>query len=102
MAGFQLLKLGCVANLKRHFSLARQWRGLATRYDKIPITYRAASILRLHRLDARIGAETPRQPGVRTQNSLPSESARHTHGTSPWPTSASVAPRARSRATSAA
>jgi len=57
--------------------------------------------LRLHRLDARVGAEALRQPGVRTQNSLPSESTRHIHGTSSWPTSASVAPRARSRATSA-
>ena len=44
----------------------------------------------------------PRQRGVRTQNSLPSGSARTVHGTSPWPTSMSAAPRARSRATSAA
>ncbi len=43
----------------------------------------------------------PRQDGVRTQNSLPSGSARHVHGTSPWPKSMSVAPRARSRAASA-
>lgn len=45
--------------------------------------------------------EAPRQRGVRTSNSLPSGSARHVHGTSPWPRSMSVAPRARSRATSA-
>jgi hypothetical protein len=46
--------------------------------------------------------EASRQSGVRTSNSLPSGSARHVHGTSPWPRSMSVAPRARSRATSAA
>ncbi len=44
----------------------------------------------------------PGQRGVRTQNSLPSGSAMHVHGTSPWPRSTSVAPRARSRAASAA
>jgi hypothetical protein len=44
----------------------------------------------------------PLQRGVRTSNSLPSGSARHVHGTSPWPRSMSVAPSARSRATSAA
>jgi len=48
------------------------------------------------------GGKAPRQRGVRTSNSLPSGSARHVHGTAPWPTSMSVAPRARSRATSAA
>ena len=46
-------------------------------------------------------AEAPRQRGVRTSNSLPSGSARHVHGTSPWPRSMSVAPSARSRAASA-
>ena len=49
----------------------------------------------------RVG-KAPRQRGVRTQNSLPSGSARTVHDTSPWPTSMSLAPRARSRATSAA
>ena len=48
-----------------------------------------------------LGKRGSRQRGVRTQNSLPSGSARTVHGTSPWPTSTSVAPRARSRATSA-
>ena len=28
--------------VERSFSLAKQWRGLATRYDKLAITYRAA------------------------------------------------------------
>jgi transposase len=28
-----------------HFALTKQWRGLATRYDKLAITYRAAVIL---------------------------------------------------------
>jgi L-ascorbate metabolism protein UlaG (beta-lactamase superfamily) len=40
-------------------------------------------------------------PGARTQSSLPSGSARTVQGTSPWPTSASVAPSPRSRSTSA-
>ena len=31
--------------VERHFNLAKQWRGLATRYDKLAITYRAAYIL---------------------------------------------------------
>ena len=29
--------------VERHFALTKQWRGLATRYDKLAITYRAAS-----------------------------------------------------------
>ena len=28
--------------MERSFNLAKQWRGLATRYDKLAITYRAA------------------------------------------------------------
>lgn len=28
--------------VERSFALAKQWRGLATRYDKLAITYRAA------------------------------------------------------------
>ena len=28
--------------VERYFALAKQWRGLATRYDKLAITYRAA------------------------------------------------------------
>jgi transposase len=31
--------------VERHFNLAKQWRGLATRYDKLAITYRAAVVL---------------------------------------------------------
>ncbi len=31
--------------VERHFNLAKQWRGLATRYDKLAITYRAAYVL---------------------------------------------------------
>ena len=31
--------------VERSFALARQWRALATRYDKLAITYRAAVVL---------------------------------------------------------
>ena len=31
--------------VERHFALIKQWRGLATRYDKLAITYRAAVVL---------------------------------------------------------
>lgn len=31
--------------IERYFALAKQWRGLATRYDKLAITYRAALTL---------------------------------------------------------
>lgn len=31
--------------VERSFNLAKQWRGLATRYDKLAITYRAAAVL---------------------------------------------------------
>lgn len=31
--------------VERSFSLTKQWRGLATRYDKLAITYRAATVL---------------------------------------------------------
>lgn len=31
--------------VERHFNLAKQWRGLATRYDKLAITHRAAYVL---------------------------------------------------------
>ena len=31
--------------VERAFSLTKQWRGLATRYDKLAITYRAAVVL---------------------------------------------------------
>lgn len=31
--------------VERHFGLAKQWRGIATRYDKLAITYRATAVL---------------------------------------------------------
>lgn len=31
--------------VERSFNLSKQWRGLATRYDKLAITYRAAAVL---------------------------------------------------------
>lgn len=31
--------------VERSFSQTKQWRGLATRYDKLAITYRSASVL---------------------------------------------------------
>lgn len=31
--------------VERHFALTKQWRGLATRYDKLAVTYRAAVVL---------------------------------------------------------
>lgn len=31
--------------VERAFSMTKQWRGLATRYDKLAITYRAAAVL---------------------------------------------------------
>src|SRR6266700_995717 len=44
----------------------------------------------------------PPGQGASTQNSLPSGSARTVHETSPWPTSAGVAPRSCRRATRSA
>ena len=32
--------------IERSFNVVKQWRGLATRYDKLAIVYRAAAILR--------------------------------------------------------
>lgn len=32
--------------IERGFSLTKQWRGLATRYDKLAIVYRGAAVLR--------------------------------------------------------
>ena len=31
--------------VERSFALVKQWRGIATRYDKLAITYRAAAVL---------------------------------------------------------
>lgn len=44
--------------VERHFALTKQWRGLATRYDKLAITYRAAVILAACITWSRIG-DTP-------------------------------------------
>jgi len=32
--------------IERNFNIVKQWRGLATRYDKLAIVYRAAAVLR--------------------------------------------------------
>ncbi len=32
--------------IERGFNLTKQWRGLATRYDKLAIVYRGAAVLR--------------------------------------------------------
>jgi putative transposase len=32
--------------IERNFNVIKQWRGLATRYDKLAIVYRAAAVLR--------------------------------------------------------
>jgi transposase len=32
--------------IERNFNVVKQWRGLATRYDKLAIIYRAAAVLR--------------------------------------------------------
>lgn len=32
--------------VERNFNVTKQWRGLATRYDKLAIVYRAAAVLR--------------------------------------------------------
>ncbi|TLP71823.1 transposase, partial [Nesterenkonia sphaerica] len=31
--------------VERQFGLAKQWRGIATRYEKLAITYRATAVL---------------------------------------------------------
>lgn len=32
--------------VKRNFNTVKQWRGLATRYDKLAIVYRGGAVLR--------------------------------------------------------
>jgi putative transposase len=32
--------------VERNFNMVKQWRGLATRYDKLALVYRAAAVLR--------------------------------------------------------
>lgn len=45
--------------VERSFSLTKQWRGLATRYDKLAITYRAAAVLQTCIRWLRILGDTP-------------------------------------------
>ena len=45
--------------VERHFALTRQWRGLATRYDKLAITYRAAVILAACLTRSRVMGDMP-------------------------------------------
>ena len=37
--------IGAATSFERFFALAKQWRGIATRYDKLAITYRAGVTL---------------------------------------------------------
>ena len=45
--------------VERSFALTKQWRGLATRYDKLAITYRAAVILSACLIWSRHIGDTP-------------------------------------------
>jgi transposase len=45
--------------VERHFALAKQWRGLATRYDKLAITYRAAAAFSACITWSRLLGDTP-------------------------------------------
>ena len=45
--------------VERSFALVKQWRGMATRYDKLAITYRAAVILSACIVWARLLGDTP-------------------------------------------
>lgn len=45
--------------VEQSFALAKQWRALATRYDKLAITYRAAVILTACILWTRLFGDTP-------------------------------------------
>jgi transposase len=45
--------------VERHFALAKQWRGLATRYDKLAITYRAGTVLSACITWSRLLGDTP-------------------------------------------
>jgi putative transposase len=45
--------------IERGFSNARQWRGLATRYDKLALTYRGGAVLRAISLWLNHLADTP-------------------------------------------
>lgn len=45
--------------IERFFALAKQWRGIATRYDKLAITYRAAITLCAILTWSRLLGDTP-------------------------------------------
>lgn len=45
--------------VERSFSLTKQWRGLATRYDKLALTYRAAAVLQACIRWLRLLGDTP-------------------------------------------
>lgn len=45
--------------IERGFSLLKQWRGLATRYDKLAITYRAAAVLHAITIWTKALSDTP-------------------------------------------
>ncbi len=45
--------------VERSFNLTKQWRGLATRYDKLAITYRSAAVLQACIRWLRLLGDTP-------------------------------------------
>ena len=45
--------------IERGFSLLKQWRGLATRYDKLAIAYRAAAVLHAITIWTKALSDTP-------------------------------------------
>ena len=45
--------------VERHFALTKQWRGLATRYDKLAITYRSGAVLHAVLTWATLLGDTP-------------------------------------------
>jgi putative transposase len=45
--------------IERNFNVVKQWRGLATRYDKLAITYRGGAVLRAITIWAAQLSDTP-------------------------------------------
>ena len=45
--------------VERSFALVKQWRGIATRYDKLAITYRAGAVLHAALTWATLLGDTP-------------------------------------------
>lgn len=45
--------------IERGFSLLKQWRGLATRYDKLAVAYRAAAVLHAITIWSKALSDTP-------------------------------------------